>query len=361
MRTNGTRFLLLFILLLGASGCTPLPRQELAAYSRTFDQTRSMGEDLLVQLQIDSADPLSPEKDSLEEDFDYRAESGQGGTQKDIAVRFRAWQVMSAYRDALVTLAGGASGEDLGGTASSLASSLIKLGSTTASLAGAAIPFASLVTDVIGQAIHAIEQLVIQRKFKEAVRLATPVIRDVISVLLEDTRIMYSYRFQRVQSTEKTIYIEIGRMIQDLEDIVAATNPPDQSEVDSVKANLAEISDMWVSLRPLGGDTKNAVPKFAFVRGKTKPDWSNKADREVSSSCDRIRSLCASAKVLRKGLSSYRAALVLYIHSLSALDECHRALELYAAGEMLDVRAVGEFVDTVGTLVLGWKAAIPHR
>src|SRR5262249_2043246 len=165
-----------------APGGTTSRGQELSDYRTAFDAAREASEGVLADygaVRAESARPAPAPADgsrppaSLSHQLGLDSHGARTETSGDDAldVRLRAWDIAGKYDDALLALATDAPDAEVGAAVDGLMDGLQSFPvENVSALAGDVVPYSGVVTDVL----QMIQQDVAARRFREAVRKASP-------------------------------------------------------------------------------------------------------------------------------------------------------------------------------------------
>jgi hypothetical protein len=247
-----------------ASSCTAVPQREFLAYRDAFDAAREASEGVLadygaVRVEAARLTPAAPDASaaaaSLSQQLGLDTYGPRAETSGDDAldVRLRAWDIAGKYNDALLALATGASEDEVGAAVNGLLDSLqaFPVGEI-AETAGDIVPYSGVVTDVI----RMIQDDVAARRFAQAVRKASPLMRDFTGLLGADAALFRKARLalldQQFADAQIAVVIAADRFRE-----LTAAHGWNESEARQVRALAALANERAV----LAGD----APAFAPI------------------------------------------------------------------------------------------------
>jgi hypothetical protein len=190
------------LFLLGVAGCTGVPGEELATYREAFLEAKNAGDLLYNELgaAVGRAGGQPAKQDCSQQgtrapkcfDPDIAAADGGGSSIPAIRARLLALETVALYNLAVVDLLDGKSGdawrgriEQLSGVAKDLiALTSVSAGPLPALLAG---PAAGMLAGLVKR----LDDLRTRQLAAQSIEANAPVIRELIALLIDDTRRMY--------------------------------------------------------------------------------------------------------------------------------------------------------------------------
>ncbi len=187
-----------------AAGCTSIPQREFQAYRQAFAETRAQSEMVLAdhaaarqvasnltaqaRLKTNSATTGRSLSERLEI---ANIEASGAGAPDDLDVRLKAWNVISAYNEALSAVAAGAKSADIEESVNGFVGALKNFPvAEVADFAGKAVPYVGAALKVL----ELVQKEVEARRFRNAVLQAEEPMKDFVALLRKDAVLLRNYR-----------------------------------------------------------------------------------------------------------------------------------------------------------------------
>jgi len=311
-------FLLMALFL---TGCQ-FPTTHLQAYREAFVAAKATGEEVLLDYSANKSkyERIKSEFNGHDTDrhkalerltFDPNAILEE--PLDELLVRMRAWDVLSKYQEALITLAEGRSRADISRTFDGLVQSITSL---SAEAATEISPFGGILKGVL-QGIHRAIEL---RKFKRAVAEAEPLISQLEQYLIDDTKDFYNIRLglRNLAYSAKTDQLADWR--DEAESLLHEHNYGSNTEVHSPNDIVERINE---SLRRLP-DWKEEDLLVLPEPGEREYDLV--VHSELTRIADDVEGVTSEALDIDAELTAYRNLLSKYVQLIHRMRSTHKEL-----------------------------------
>lgn len=251
--------------LLLAAACTPVPKVELTAYVDAFGKTEAAIEQALVDM--DAAEAVvkeikarreaekndsganTPTAGTIQTTIDLRPAAAEPESQS--AKRRRALEVVARFNATMVALAEGRSDAEVRASTEGLVGNLQALGS----LANIAVPGSQVVIGSLSTAIAALEKARNRQQFMDAMRVAAPIIDQILVLFREDAEDVFEFLAEETRDNlilAAAGVFEVGRQMRDLTEI---RKPPAGTQIQTHKSLGQKLVDARATVRrPLTGE-----------------------------------------------------------------------------------------------------------
>ena len=265
-----------------------------------------------------------------------------------IRARLQAWAVVEEYNQVLVALATGRSPEEIRETVDGLLSSLTSLPdqfSKLTSLATKIVPYAEGVAFVI----ELIEKAIAERRFRDAVDAAAPLIDGLLTdILIPDAQVYYDVRIG-------LFFADVVPQLRDIRSLGRQFSQLAKGHTDdtTVSKLLEEINDELKRL-PMWDMTNNSLRSSGTG---SSPDIEKLAQllHLRSTIGQRIESVLDADATLQ----AFREAVVSYAQLLGLLRETNRALLIAtqsAQAEVPSPEAIAQVIVQARTAIAVYKS-----
>ena len=187
-----------------SAGCTSIPERQFHLYRQAFAETRAQSELVLADhaaarqvksnlaAQVRLRTNPAPAGRLLSERLEIANVDASGaGVPNDIEVRLKAWNVISAYNDALSAVAAGAKSADVEDSVNGFVSALKNFPvSEVADLAGRGVPYVGAALKVL----ELVQKEVEARRFRNAVLQSEEPMNEFVALLRKDAVLLRNYR-----------------------------------------------------------------------------------------------------------------------------------------------------------------------
>lgn len=221
-------FVTLVFGLLGA-GCETVPQQEFDAYTKAFDETVSVTEQLL--LDMDAAEKISkkinasrnpPAAPATPYPVTVDLLAAASSVESQSAKRRRALDAVSQFNRVLTSLAAGKKPEEIRSSVDALISGL----KNVASLFGATLPIPVPAGPIIASVIEKLEEASNREQFVAAIKEAEPIIDKVLQLFAKDAEKLYEIMARVANKTSKHQRDLVADFYIQLRDVAKAHKAP---------------------------------------------------------------------------------------------------------------------------------------
>jgi hypothetical protein len=308
----------------GLGACASRPTAEFAAYKEAFDAAREAGEAVLLdhasaerafaESRAAPAEAADPER---EFDFDAASIAAEGGAPDGVTVRFRAWQVVAEYNDALTALIEGRPQAEVAGEVGGLLESLRSFPvSAVADAAEGLTPFGGLIKSVLGQVQRAYEA----EQFREAVLAGSELIPGFVALSIADAQDFYDMRrglrdrardplLDSIRSDAQLFRATVGGIV------VRRADGGDVGGGQNVAEFVERFNLLLVEVRAPTRDVGVGLGEEVLAMGLSAEEAGS-----LGVIVDRARGRAGMANALDAELLAYREVLVAYVRMLQRLD-----------------------------------------
>jgi hypothetical protein len=309
-------FIVLFL-----TGCQfPAPR--LQAYREAFIAAKSSGEEVLLDYSVNKSkyERIKSEFDAQNTDrpetvvyLTFDPDTILDDPLDELLVRFKAWEVMSKYQEALITLAEGRSQSEVGQTFDGLLNSVASLSTEFVTEIS---PFGGAIKGVLRGVQRSIEL----QEFKRAVAEAEPLIDQLEQYLIDDTKDFYKIRLglRNLAYSAKTDQITDWR--DEAEFLLSEYTHESNTEIQGPNDIIERINESLRRLPNWQEENLLALPKPGAH------EYDSVINSELTRIADDVERVTNEALAIDAELTAYRNLLVKYVQLLRHMRKTHKEL-----------------------------------
>lgn len=312
------KFLIAIVIVTGLNSCATIPEREFSDYLETFVEVRKASE--LVLLDYAAAKKEKLALDQQQNGIPYLRQPAFQTNQlmlpedsiDDVAIRFKAWEIVDSYNQALINLIAGKPPETKDKTKDLLRNIVGLSGKAVVSAASNVSPaFAALngIATELGKIYE-------QDKTLDVLIAVSPIISSqLIADMRKDAAMFYRVRYGLNNYQYQQINSKIARKIADF--IKLANSVPRASRNKKVLPIIKTLNDdlAMIAQTPTGARFKEITLNSRFGKN-TNPQ----TIAQLTSLKDQILLLTEQAKQQDKALDAYRQMLTVYAYMLTELE-----------------------------------------
>ena len=316
-----------------SAGCASIPQTEFNTYRDAFDQARTAGQEVLLDVSVAEAEciqrALCAEKNASQDgkpstatpkvalpyQRTYQSISiAASGENIAISERIRAFEVISRYNQILTDLAEGKSVAQVSKSANVLVEALTSIVGLTPALGNL---FSNLAV--------AFEKARSREEFVRAIRAGEKPISNIFAFLAADIPSYYEIRRILVEKDRNLVLTRLSTRVQVAEATVLGLSLPTNSEwKDDWKAHQSAIND---ELKKMGG-LPSGGRSYAEFKFSGKGEWNNLTSQQMAGVTNEVAKDVRDYLAIVEKINTYFALLQKYERLLDATKQAMIKLRL---------------------------------
>jgi len=326
-------------LILQLTGCASVPEREFSDYLDLFEQVRKSSEVVLIDYAVAKKEALAleQERDSIpynrQSSFQTNRLVVPEDSIDDVAIRFKAWEIIDAYNQSLVNLIAGNPGKTEDKTKSLLRTIIGFSSNALIGAAGDILPAFSALKGIAKQ----VEMVYEKQKIIAIMTQVSPLIsQQFIATMRQDSTLFYQVRYGLNSYHYQQTTTQIGRKVAEF--IKLAHSVSQASRNKTVIPLMNAMNDKLVTVvRNANGDKFKVIALKAEFGNNDAPQTL----AQLSNLKDQVLTLIEQAEQQNKNLDAYRQMLTSYVRMLNELD-FQLKIMLYAAQNQQTVEILGD-------------------
>lgn len=340
------KIFLAFVTVASLNSCASIPESEFSGYLHTFEQVRKTSE--LILLDYAAAKKEKIALDQQQQGIPYLRESSFHTDQlvlsedsiDDVALRFKAWEMIDDYNQALANLIAQKPPETEDKTKALLRNIVAVSGKAIVSTASNISPAFSALSGIASE----LGKIYEQHKTLDVLLKVSPIISSqLLADMRKDTVLFYRVRYGLNSYRYQQINTKIGRKVGDfikIANTVAADNR--QARV------LPLLKTLNTNLAMIAQTPTAAGFKEVKISPKVGDNHSEQAMNQLVSLKEQILELIEQAKQQDKSLDAYRQMLTVYVYMLNELEFQLKLMQQVAEEQQsVEILATNDFSKVV--------------
>ncbi len=334
------------VIVASLNSCASIPEREFSDYLRTFEQVRKSSELVLMDYAAAKKEKLA--LDQQQQGIPYLRQSTFQTNQlvlpedsiDDVAIRFKAWEVIDSYNQALTSLIAGKPPETKDKTKELLRNIVGISGKAIVSSASNISPAFAALSGIAAE----LGKIYEQHKTLTVLLKVSPIIStQLLGDMRKDAALFYRVRYGLNTYRYQQINFKIARKIADFVKIADTVSLENRN-----KTALPIVKTLNENLAMIAQSTSGAGFKKIKLASKPGSDNSAQSIAELLSLKEQILELAEQAKQQNRTLDAYRQMLTVYTYMLNELEFQLKLMQQVAEKQQsVEVLATNDFSKVV--------------
>jgi hypothetical protein len=330
----------------GLNSCATIPEQEFSDYLQSFAQVRKTSELILMDYAAAKKEKLAlDQKNGIpylrQPSFQTNQLVLPEDSVEDVAVRFKAWEIVDNYNQALVNLIAGKAPETEDKTKELLRNIINLSGKAIVNTASNISPAFAALNGVATELGKIYEQ---HKTLSVLIEVAPIIDSQLIAGMKKDTALFYKVRYGLNNYAYQQINAKIGRKVSEF--IKLAYAVPRESRNKNIVPMIKTLNDNLAMIAHT--PTTSSGFKKIVLTSKFGNDKSAATIEKLTGLESDIMELVAQAKQQDRALDAYRQALTVYTYLLNELQfQLRLMLQVAEEQQSIDVLATSDLQETV--------------
>lgn len=340
------KFSIALIIVTNLNSCASIPEHEFSNYLHTFEQVRKSSE--MVLLDYASAKKEKLALDQQQNGMPYLRESSFQTNQlilpedsiDDVAIRFKGWEIIDAYNQALANLIAEKPPETEDKTKELLRNIVAISGKAIVSSASNISPAFAALSGIASELNKIYEQ---HKTLTILLKVSPYISSQLLADMRKDTVLFYRVRYGLNTYRYQQITVKIGRKVGDFIKIANTVSAESKN-----KTVMPIIKTLNENLAMIAQTTTGSGFKEIKLSPKTGDNNSAQTVAQLISLKEQILELVEQAKQLDSNLDAYRQMLTVYAYMLNELEFQLKLMQQVAEKQQnIEVLATNDFSKVV--------------
>lgn len=334
------------LIIAGLNSCASIPEREFSDYLRTFEQVRKSSE--LVLMDYAAAKKEKVALDQQQKGLPYLRRPTFQTNQlvlpedsiDDVAIRFKAWEIIDSYNQALTNLIAGKPPETEDKTKELLRNIVSVSGKAIVSSASNISPAFAALSGIASE----LNKIYEQHKTLAVLLKVSPLISSqLLADMRKDSVLFYRVRYGLNTYRYQQINFKIARKVADFIKIADTVSLENRN-----KSVLPIIKTLNENLAMIAQSTSGAGFKEIKLSSKAGNNTSAQSLAELLSLKEQVLELVEQAKQQDRALDAYRQMLTVYTYMLNELEFQLKLMQQVAEKQQsVEILATNDFSKVV--------------